>query len=118
MPETNALLLTEDGDVIELALGKKDRLPVYRAVIRCERVACRALTTRLDMWFDEDHPYNHTDRVNIPAMLVAARHGYAGDNICGPVVVTGGPDDEGAMMPMTQDALRALLVSLEDIASD
>jgi hypothetical protein len=111
-----AVLLTPEADIVPITLpvDGDDRLTVMRAVIRCDRVDAVALTSRLDMWLDDEGLYNHP--VNKLATYLAVRHGFIWQKYHGPVLLTGGADHEGDTLPLTVDQVRALLTSLGDIA--
>jgi len=111
-----AVLLTPEADIVPITLpvDGDDRLKVMRAVIRCDLVDVVALTSRLDMWLDDEGLYDHP--VNVAASLLAARHGFAWQPYHGPVLLTGGPDDEGETLPLSVEEVRALLTSLGGIA--
>lgn len=111
-----AVLLTPEADIVPITLpvDGRDRLTVMYSVIRCRNVDVVALTSRLDMWVDDEGMYNHP--VNPVATFLAARHGFTWQKYHGPVLLTGGADDEGETLPLTVDQVRALLTSLGDIA--
>ncbi|NGO68532.1 DUF3846 domain-containing protein [Streptomyces sp. SB3404] len=111
-----SLLLTPHGDLVEIQLpaDSDKRLTVMYAVLRCRFVDVVALTTRLDMWIDDEGMYTHVDDVNVPATLLARRHGFTHQPYYGPVLLTGGVDDEGDTVPVTRDGTHALLTALRD----
>lgn len=111
----NAILITPEADIVPIALpvDPEQRQAVMRAVIRCDRYYVVALTTRLDMWIDDEGIYNHP--VNKLATLLAARHGFTWQPYHGPVLLTGGVDRDGETVPLTPDMARALLTSVDDI---
>ena len=111
-----ALLVTTDGQVVEINLPADSRaqLTVLRAVLRCGLVDVVRLTTRLDMWIDDEGLYNHP--VNPAATLLARRYGFTWQPYHGPVLLTGSADDDGETLPLTRDKLLALLAALGDIA--
>lgn len=111
----DALLITPEMDLvpIDLPAGSSARLTVMRAVIRCERVDVVALTTRMDMWIDDEGVYNHP--ANKLATLLARRFGFTFQTYHGPVLLTGGADADGNTLPLTKDGLLSLLTSLEDL---
>lgn len=110
-----AFLLTPEADVVPIALpaSTKERAVVYRAVIRCRCYDVVALTTRLDMWVDDEGIYNHP--VNPGATALARRYGYTWQLYHGPVLLTGGADENGDTRPLTTDQVRALLTGLLDL---
>jgi hypothetical protein len=107
-----ALLLTGDGAIAEINLPTTNQLTVMQAVLRCDRVDVVALTTRMDMWIDDEGIYNH--EINVPATLLARRYGFCYQAYHGPVLLTGGADAEGDTLPLTPERLRALLTALQD----
>ena len=113
----NAILITAEADIIPIQLptDPADRQAVMRAVIRCNLYDLVALTTRLDMWIDEEGLYRHP--VNELATLLAARHGFNFQPYHGPVLLTGGADEDGETLPLNIDMIRALLTSVHDIVS-
>jgi hypothetical protein len=114
MSTPTAILITPNADIVEIDLphSSTERLTVMRAILRCDRVDVVALTTRLDMWIDDEGLYNHP--VNPLASALAVRHGFNFQPYHGPVLLTGGPDADGDTLPLTLDKVRALLTSLED----
>ncbi|HBF82633.1 MAG TPA: hypothetical protein DD420_22685 [Streptomyces sp.] len=111
----DALLVTPEMDLvpIDLPADSSTRLAVMRAVIRCERVDVVALTTRMDMWIDDEGLYRHP--VNKLATLLARRFGFTFQDYYGPVLLTGGADAEGNTLPLTKDKLLGVLTSLEEL---
>lgn len=109
-----AILITPEADIVPINLPTDPamRQAVMRAVIRCGRYDVVALTTRLDMWLDDEGLYNHP--VNKLATLLAARHGFTRQPYHGPVLLTS-VDQDGETLPLTPDMIRALLTSVDDI---
>ncbi|MHB9857628.1 DUF3846 domain-containing protein [Streptomyces sp. YIM S03343] len=114
---STAILITPEADIVPINLPDNPdrRQAVMRAVIRCDRYDLVALTTRLDMWIDDEGIYNHP--VNQLATLLAARHGFTWQKYRGPVLLTGGADEDGGTLPLTPDMVSALLASVADIVS-
>lgn len=112
-----ALLVTPDAQILEINLpaNTKDRLTVMRAVIRCDRVDVVPLTDRMDMWIDDEGLYNHGK--NPLATLLARRYGFTWQPYHGPVLITGGADENGDTVPLSRDKLIALLTALDDAVS-
>lgn len=120
MPGTpGAILITPGGDLIEIDLPNTtgERLAIMRSVIRCERVDVVALTTRIDMWFDDEYLYNYEDDINYAATILARRYIPNAAPYHGPVLVTGGADENGDTVPLDRDKLLALLTAIADTAS-
>lgn len=113
----NAILITPEADIVPIQLPTEpaERQAVMRAVIRCDLYDLVALTTRLDMWIDEEGLYRHP--VNELATALAARHGFNHQPYHGPALLTGGADEDGETLPLNIDMIRALLTSVHDIVS-
>ena len=111
---STAILITPEADIVPIN-NPDHRQAVMRAVIRCDRYDLVALTTRLDMWIDDEGIYNHP--VNKLATLLARRHGFNWQPYHGPVLLTGGADEDGDTLPLNEDMVRALLTSVLDIVS-
>jgi hypothetical protein len=112
----SAVVLHPDGEISELNLSPDDthqRLRQIYAAIRCSTVRVLPLTTRLDMWLDEEGPC--TQQVNQPATLLARRFGRSGPYY-GPVVLCSVSED-GDAIDLTLDQFRSLLAHLNDIAA-
>ncbi|CAC36550.1 DUF3846 domain-containing protein [Streptomyces sp. NRRL_B-16638] len=110
-----ALLITPEADIvpIDLPANSHERLTVMRSVIRCARVDVVALTSQMDMWLDDEGIYNHP--VNKLASLLAVRFGFTHQPYHGPVLLTGGADNDGETVPLTKDKIVALLTSITDL---
>jgi len=115
---TTAILITPEAGVvpIELPDTADEHGTVYRAVLRCRYFDVVALTSRLDMWIDDEGLYTHP--VNPIATALAQRHGFIWQPYHGPVLLTGGADADGNTLPLTEDQARALLASVEDTLTD
>ncbi|MFJ4879886.1 DUF3846 domain-containing protein [Streptomyces sp. NPDC088745] len=111
----SALLITPEADIIPVDLPNNsgDRLTVMYSVIRCRNVDVVALTDRLDMWLDDKGLY--TQPVNPVATALARRFGRTYQSYHGPVLLTGGADEEGETVPLSKDKVLALLASLTDL---
>jgi len=120
----SALLLTTTGDIVEIDLppetdsstDNRTRLAVMYAVLRCTTVDCIALTTAVDMWVDDEGLYHQPP--NPFATALAHRYGHTWQHLHGPVLLTGGPDDDGNTLPLDLPKLRAVLTALADVVSD
>ncbi|MFB9558683.1 DUF3846 domain-containing protein [Streptomyces roseoviridis] len=115
MLDIQALLITTDGDLVPVNLPgtSRDRLTAMYSVLRCNYVDVVRLTTQLDMWIDDEGLYNHP--VNPVATLLAQRYGWTYQPYHGPVLLTGGADDNGETIPLNVDKTKALLTSLADL---
>lgn len=113
----NAILITPEADIVPIALpaDPDQRQAVMYAVIRCNRYDVVALTTRLDMWIDDEGIYSSP--VNEVATALAIQHGLGWQPYYGPVLITGGVDGEGETVPLTPDMVRVLIASASDIVS-
>ncbi|MFE1230285.1 DUF3846 domain-containing protein [Streptomyces sp. NPDC058745] len=115
MPEIQALLITPEANVVpvDLPSTSRERLTAMYSVLRCSYVDVVRLTTQLDMWLDDEGLYNHP--VNEAATMLAARFGWTHQAYHGPVLLTGGADEEGNTLPLDTDKARALLTALADL---
>ncbi|TDU67823.1 DUF3846 domain-containing protein [Streptomyces sp. KS 21] len=111
----SALLITPDAEVIpvDLPADSGDRLTAMYSLMRCDQVDVVALTDQLDMWLDDNGLY--TQPVNPIATLLARRFGRTYQDYHGPVLLTGGADEEGETLPLNKDKVLALLTSLADL---
>lgn len=114
MATPHALLITPNADIVDINLPTtpEHRLIVMRAALRCSLIDVVALTDRWDMWLDDEGIYNHHDAPNPVATALAQRFGHTHQRYHGPVLITGGADDEGDTLPLTRDSLVGLLTSL------
>lgn len=107
-----ALVIHPDGEIIEVNLKPgASHLALMREHIGCSLVDCVALTSRLDMWIDDEGLY--TQPVNPLATALAAHHGFTWRNYRGPVLLCS-VDAEGDSVDMTIDQVRGLLAQLAD----
>lgn len=111
-----ALLLTVDGQLVEINIPAESgkQLTVMYAVLRCRAVDVVAVTDQVDMWIDDEGLYNHP--VNPWATALARRYGWTWQPYHGPVLLTGGADEDGNTVPLSLDKIRGLLAALGDIA--
>ncbi|WP_186782454.1 DUF3846 domain-containing protein [Streptomyces sp. CBG9] len=110
----NAILLTSDGCIVPINLPEtaQDRQTVMRSVIRCSTYGYVALTSNLDMWLDGED-YRHP--LNPLATTLARRFGFDWQNYHGPVLITGGADQEGTTLPIHENRFATLLTSLQSL---
>jgi Domain of unknown function (DUF3846) len=111
----DALLITPEADIVPISLpaDSEARLTVMRSVLRCDKVDVVALTSRLDMWIDDEGLYNHP--VNKLATILAARFGFTHQSYYGPVLLTGGANEDGDTVPLNKYKVVALLTSIADL---
>ncbi|ASY36975.1 MULTISPECIES: DUF3846 domain-containing protein [unclassified Streptomyces] len=109
-----AVLITCSGAIAEIDLPETSeaRATVYRSVLRCDAYDVVALTSRLDMWLDDERLYRHP--VNPLATLFAMRHGFVHQPYHGPVLLTGGANEDGDTLPLTGEQVVAHLRALEE----
>jgi len=108
----SALVLHPDGTITEISFkAGGDHLALMREHIGCSLVDCVALTSRIDMWIDEEGLY--AQPVNLPATAFAAHHGFTWQSYHGPVILCS-VDGEGDTVDLTAGQLRALLTQLLD----
>ncbi|MCW8103543.1 DUF3846 domain-containing protein [Streptomyces tauricus] len=114
----SALLLTCNTHLVEIDLpfgtdSSAERRAVLRAVLRCDYFDVVALTHRWDMWIDDEGQSRHP--VNPAATALAQRFGFTHQRYHGPVLFTGGPDEEGNTLPLLREQLTGLLLTLQDL---
>lgn len=117
MPRSrSALLLTPNGDVVEINLPPDDRsgLIVMYAVLRCDAVDCIRVTSSIDMWVDDEYLYTRPEEPNFYATAFLTQFGQVTQVIHGPVLITGGAGRQGETLPLTWDKLHAVLAKLQD----
>ncbi|MFE6714042.1 DUF3846 domain-containing protein [Streptomyces sp. NPDC057695] len=110
-----SLLITPEAEVIPVNLpaDSGDRLTFMYSLMRCNQVDVVALTDQVDMWLDDNGLY--TQQVNPAATLLARRFGRTYQDYHGPVLLTGGADDEGETLPLDKDKMLAMLTILADL---
>ncbi|MFJ2060396.1 DUF3846 domain-containing protein [Streptomyces sp. NPDC087908] len=110
-----ALLITPEAEVIPVDLPGDSgaRLTAMYSLMRCDQVDVVALTDQVDMWLDDNGFY--TQPVNPVATLLARRFGRTYQDYHGPVLLTGGADDEGETLPLNRDKMLAILAALADL---
>lgn len=111
---TAALVVHPDGRVedIHLAPGYSDHLAIMRKHIGCRMVDVVALTSRIDMWLDDEGLY--TQPANPVATALARHYGFTHQAYHGPVLLCGVTED-GESVDLDVDQLRALLTRLADV---
>lgn len=109
---TAALIVHPDGTAYEVNLKPDhNHLALMREHLDCQLVDVVALTSRLDMWIDDEGLYNHP--VNPIATALAQHHGFTWQPYHGPALLCG-VDDEGNSIDLDTHQMRALLTQLLD----
>jgi hypothetical protein len=109
-----ALVIHPDGEIVEVNLKPGgDHLALMREHMGCSLVDCVALTSRLDMWIDDEGLY--TQPVNPVATALAAHHGFTWQKFHGPVLLCS-VNAEGDSIDLSADQVRGLLAQLMDAA--
>ncbi|MFI6900289.1 DUF3846 domain-containing protein [Nonomuraea sp. NPDC050394] len=110
---STAIVLSPTGEVREVSLpATENSLPVMYREIGCRSVDVVRLTSRLDMWLDDEGIY--TQPVNPFATALAQQHGYVHQPYFGNALLCS-VDDEGNSIDLTTDQVRALLTHLLDV---
>lgn len=104
----DALLLTETGQLTDVELpDDPDRnLTTLCRVLGCSAVDAVELSATLGMWVDDHAPERRP--VNRIATTIAATYGYRRQNYYGPVLFTGGVDEDGDTMPLMPAVAEAI----------
>lgn len=113
---TTALVLHLDGDIKEINLpadAGQSRAAMCKA-IGCRLLDVVALTSRLDMWIDDEGLYDFP--VNPVATALARHYGFVWQGYHGPVVLCS-VDTNGNSIDLNIDQVRAVLTRLMGIAS-
>jgi len=105
---TSGLLIHADGTLIDVQVTAGS----VAGHLGCRVGSPVALTSRLDMWIDDESIYAHP--VNPIATALARRHGLVWQPYHGPALLCG-VDAEGGSCNLTNDQLIALLTALEEI---
>lgn len=115
----NTVVIDVDGSVSTVALPADDVLKgaVIRAVLRCPRVDVVRLTSKIDMWIDDEGLY--TRPFNPFATQFARRFGYVWQPYHGPALLTCFTAD-GDTVNMSSDQVEATFRQFGEIftASD
>lgn len=110
-----ALVIGIDGGVTELEVPatSHDRLQALYAAIGCHTVDVVRLTTRLDMWVDDEGMF--TQPVNLAATVLARHYGRTAQFYHGPAVIAG-LDSQGTTIALTDDQIHGVLTRLHDVS--
>ncbi|MEW2250425.1 DUF3846 domain-containing protein [Streptomyces sp. NPDC006975] len=111
-PDANALALHCDGTLTPVVLpgDATGNLHALRAAIGCDFVDVVTLADDLDMWLDDEGIYRQPH--NVYATALAQLHGRTWQPYHGTVVLTGGCDENGDTLPLSEELatrLRELL---------
>lgn len=101
-----ALRLTPDGRIRRVALetgGDGDHLDAMYREIGCDLVECVGLRHDLDLWVDEEGKLNDAWELNLAATALLHRHGLR-DVVAGTALLTGGVDEDGNTLGITDQA--------------
>lgn len=101
----NALRLTPDGDLcrVELEAGSDgDHLQSMYREIGCSLVECVGLRDDLDLWVDEEGKLKDGWEPNLPAIGLLHHHGRR-DLVAGTALLTGGADEEGNTLGISDE---------------
>ncbi|QYN41021.1 DUF3846 domain-containing protein (plasmid) [Pseudonocardia sp. DSM 110487] len=100
------LKITPDGEVDDVELPAANTTKGLHRAIGCQRVDVVRLTTRVDMWIDEEGL--DTAPANQPATAVAQAFGWVWQSYHGTVVITEF-DDEGKTTSLSAGARARVL---------
>lgn len=111
---TAALVVHPDGEIVDVNLKSDadNHLALMRKHIGCRMVDVVALTSRIDMWLDDEGL--HTQPANPVATALARHYGFTHQAYHGPVLLCGVTED-GESVDLDVDQLRALLTRLADV---
>ncbi|MFR9806495.1 DUF3846 domain-containing protein [Pseudonocardia sp. RS010] len=82
-----ALKITADGEVTDVEIPAGDFLQTAYAQINCRAVDVVTLTSRLDMWLDDEGLVNGSV-LNAPATFLAREYGRTHQSYAGTVLLT------------------------------
>ncbi len=106
MNNIKALRIGVDGDVRQVALQSDGHMGHLHAMYReidCRTVECIGLTEDLDLWVDEEGKLKSEWEVNLGATALLRRRGIP-DLVAGNALLTGGADDEGNTLGISEGA--------------
>ena len=108
---SGALVVRADGGLVPVSLKPGvSHLALMREQLGCHLVFCVSLTSRLDMWLDEDGAT--TGPVNLPVTRLAHRFGQSWRTCYGPALLCAA---SGQRSPsLTTEQIIALLHPLAD----
>lgn len=109
------LVVHPDGDIVEVNLNPgAEHLALMREHLGCRAVDCVGLTSRMDMWIDDEGLY--TQPVNPVATALAREYGFTWQPYHGPVLLCS-VNSQGDSIDLDVHQLRAHLTRLFDIAT-
>jgi hypothetical protein len=109
-----AAVLTADFHVAPVTLAPGAFLADLYRLMNCDTVDVVALDEGLDMWVDDEGIYRNNTS-NPVASMIAHLHGRCWQPYFGTVVFSGGIDENGNALPLTDQALQRL-THLVDLA--
>lgn len=83
-------------------------LDYFYRLIGCDTVDVVALAADLEMWVDDEGLLVDDAQVNHAATGIAAEFGRTAQNYCGPAVFTGGADEDGETLGLTELQVQVL----------
>lgn len=113
----SAAVLTDNFTLTSATLTPGGALlaDLYR-LIGCATVDVVALDEGLDMWIDDEGIYNTNRTPNPAATMVAHLHGFVLQPYYGVAVFTGGVDEDGNALALSDQTMQ-LLVELVELAA-
>lgn len=113
--ESKAVLLNVDEtyEFVDLPAESPARLHTMRDLLQCSAIDCVRLTSRIDMWIDDEGLYNHP--VNPLATAIAVLYGYAWQLYHGPALLAGFNPDTGDTIPLDHGQLLAIAHHISDV---
>jgi hypothetical protein len=102
-----AAVLTGDFTLTAATLTSGALLADLYRLIGCDTVDLITLDEGLDMWLDDEGLYNN-ETPNPAATMVAHLYGFTRQPYYGVVVFTGGVDEDGNALPLSDQTMRRL----------
>lgn len=97
-----ALSIDIEGTVCLTDLDDSNVLRALYDCIGCSMVDVVRLQPDLDMWVDDEGLIVSDPQINKVATIIAHSLGYNAQAYCGKVVFTGGADEEGNTLPISE----------------
>jgi hypothetical protein len=122
-PAIDLLVVTPDGEVRDHAVpAGETRLITASSVLQAlyEQIGCSSvdvvrLSPDTDMWVDDEGLLTARPRINQLSSYIATRFGYPFQLYAGTAVFTGGADQAGYTLPLSQPARQALLDLIDEL---